>query len=81
MYERSLKQKEDGGTDPRLPGKCSVYLLSEASRGLSGNILSAVWDKYDEFENLEELTSSDIFTMKRVIDSKGGTRVNKDNRT
>lgn len=74
VYKRSLKQKEEGGTSPEKAVKLTQYLLSDKSRGLSGKILSAIWDPYEKFENLEKLSHSDIFTVRRVVDEKGATR-------
>jgi len=77
FYEQSLKQKEFGGIPPKKAADCAVYLLSNKSEGLYGKILSAVWDAYQDFTDLNSLSQSDIFTMKRVVENDGGTRFRK----
>ncbi len=67
MYERSLKQKETGGVPPERGAELCLFLASEASDGISGKMLSAVWDNYPNLPKyLKELMSSDVYTMRRV---------------
>ena len=66
-YEKSLKQKESGGVSPDKAAALCVFLASDESRGLTGKILSAVWDPYETFpHNMEKIMSSDVYTMRRV---------------
>lgn len=74
FFKKSLKQKEEGGVPAEKAAKLAVYFLSDRSRGLYGKMLSAVWDPYEDFRDLESLSKSDLFTYRRVVDSKGGTR-------
>jgi NAD(P)-dependent dehydrogenase (short-subunit alcohol dehydrogenase family) len=77
FYENSLIQKQSGGTPPEKAVECAMYLLSQESDRLYGKIISAVWDKYSEFQNLNEISQSEIYTMKRVINKNGGTKFEK----
>lgn len=77
FYKNSLIQKENGGTPPEKAAECAMFLLSHKSENLYGKIISAVWDKYSEFKNLNDISQSDIYTMKRVINQNGGTRFEK----
>ena len=74
VYEKSLQQRESGGQSPDKAAELSLYLLSDKSAGLYGKTLSAIWDKYGEFENLEQMSKTDLFTYRRVVDAKGNTR-------
>jgi NAD(P)-dependent dehydrogenase (short-subunit alcohol dehydrogenase family) len=74
-YAEALEQEKKGGNSPELAAKLVQYLLEERSAGLTGKILSAVWDPYEEFAHLEEMSRSDIFTVRRVVDKGGSTRV------
>lgn len=66
-YQRSLQQKKEGGTPPEKAAALCLFLASEKSNGLSGKILSAVWDKYEKFpEHLDEIMESDALTYRRV---------------
>lgn len=74
-YQAAVKQKQQGGTPPGKAAELALYLLSDRSRGLSGKVISAVWDNYAEWNNLEKITASDQFAFRRVVDTSGSTRV------
>ncbi len=74
MYEKSLKQRDNGGQSPDKASDLCLYLLSEKSNGLFGKTLSAIWDKYREIENNEAVSQSDLYCYRRVVDAKGNTR-------
>jgi NAD(P)-dependent dehydrogenase (short-subunit alcohol dehydrogenase family) len=74
VYEKALKQKEQGGQPPEKAADLCRWLLSSASDGLWGKTLSAVWDPYLEFKNLPELSRKDLFQVRRVVDDQGNTR-------
>lgn len=43
------------------------FLLSDQSDGISGKLVSAEWDNWEAWpENIEELKSSDIYTLRRI---------------
>lgn len=74
FYEKSLAQREQGGTSPLKSAELVLYLLSERSHGLYGKTLSAVWDPYKDFKDLEKMSQSDIYQVRRVVDNLGNTR-------
>lgn len=74
VYEKSLKQKQEGGQSPTKAVDLCLYLLSEKANGLFGKTISAVWDDYSHFVDLGKISKSDIYTFKRVVDFDGGTR-------
>ena len=66
-YDKLLKQKEGGGTPPDLAASLCVYLASEKSDGITGKLISAVWDDWKNLhERLGEL-SSDVYTLRRIV--------------
>lgn len=68
FYEKSLKQKESGGTSLEKGAQLCVYLASEKSNGITGKLISAVWDKWDEFEkHIDDIKKSDVFTLRRIV--------------
>ena len=68
FYENSLHQKKNGGTPLTKGAELAVFLASSASDGISGKLISAVWDKWNKWpENLEELLGSDVYTLRRII--------------
>ena len=67
-YEKVLKQKESGGTSPDKAASLCEYLLSEKSKNITGRLISAVWDNWQSLhEKADELSPSDIYTLRRII--------------
>jgi len=67
FYEKSLKQKQAGGTPLNVAAELAIFLASSDSDGITGKLISAVWDKWEEFPlHLKELQDSDVFTLRRI---------------
>ena len=68
FYDRSLKQKESGGTSLETAADLAVFLASAQSDGITGKLISAVWDDWVNWpEHLDELKSSDVYTLRRIV--------------
>lgn len=68
FYERMQKVAREGGTPPETGAALAVYLGSAASDGVTGRLLSAVWDPWESLaDHREELRESDIFTLRRIV--------------
>lgn len=68
FYERSLKQKESGGSPLGRGAELALFLASAASDGITAKLISAVWDDWEHWpEHLDELSSSDAYTLRRII--------------
>ena len=68
FYERSLKQKENGGAPLDKGASLIVYLASKKSDGITGKLISAVWDPWNGFDKyIEELKTTDIYTLRRIV--------------
>lgn len=75
FFERSVKQKEKGGTPLHHGAELCAFLLSEASNGITGKLISAVWDPWRELPgHLEELNKTDIYTLRRIVPSDRGLK-------
>ncbi len=73
FYEASLKQKSTGGTPLARGAELCVFLASRASDGVTGKLISAVWDPWGRFPELREsLDSSDVYTLRRIVPSERG---------
>lgn len=73
FYERSLKQKAEGGTPLDRGADLAVFLASAVSDGLTGKLISAVWDPWENFnEHMEELQKTDIYTLRRIVPKDRG---------
>ena len=67
-YEQAIKQKESGGASLAEGSNLILFLASEESNGISGKLISAVWDNWGDFtKNIEKLSSSDVYTLRRVV--------------
>ena len=45
----------------------ALFLASESSAGITGKMISAVWDKWEEWPNhIPELEGSDAYTLRRI---------------
>jgi NAD(P)-dependent dehydrogenase (short-subunit alcohol dehydrogenase family) len=69
----SRKVKEEGGTPLELPAGLAVFLASDESNGLTGRLISAVWDNWQEMgKRIPEIMSTNWYTSgSRVTPPKG----------
>ncbi len=67
-YKALLRQKEDGGMPPEKTAELCVFLASSKSDGLSGKLLSAVWDNWQKWdkEKIKTIMQSEMYTLRRV---------------
>jgi NAD(P)-dependent dehydrogenase (short-subunit alcohol dehydrogenase family) len=73
FYERAVKQKAQGGTPLERGADLAVFLASAASDGITGKLLSAVWDPWESLpEHLDDLRKSDIYTLRRIVPKDRG---------
>lgn len=68
FFDKSLKQKEFGGTSFDAGVNLAAFLASDQSDGITGKLISAVWDNWTHWtEHVEELRSSDVYTLRRIV--------------
>ena len=73
LYERSLKQKHEGGTPLSKGADLAVFLASAESDGITGKLLSAVWDPWETLPaRRAELNGSDVYTLRRIVPADRG---------
>ncbi|AMY11725.1 2-(R)-hydroxypropyl-CoM dehydrogenase [Luteitalea pratensis] len=73
FYAQALKQKASGGTPLDRGAELCAFLASPAARGVSGRLISAVWDPWAELPQLaEQLRGSDIYTLRRIVPEDRG---------
>ncbi len=67
-YERAAKQKKEGGASIDQAAGLVVFLASSASDGITGKLISAVWDPWEDLpEHIKDLQNSDIYTLRRIV--------------
>lgn len=73
FHERMTQIKKQGGTPLDKAAALAVYLGSAASDGISGKLISAVWDPWPILhEHKEDLDDSDIYTLRRIVPKERG---------
>lgn len=74
FYRKSLKQKDDGGAPLEKGAALCAFLASAASDGLTGKLISALWDPWDSLPaHVAELASGDVYTLRRIVpEDRGG---------
>jgi 3-oxoacyl-[acyl-carrier protein] reductase len=73
FYARSVKQKEEGGAPLARGAELAVFLASAASDGVTGRLLSAIWDDWAGLPaRREALARSDVYTLRRIVPADRG---------
>lgn len=68
FYRRSLRQRDEGGAPLAKGAELALFLASAASDGISGRLLSAVWDDWRALPaQRETLAQSDVYTLRRIV--------------
>ncbi len=71
-FERALAQQRDGGVPLTYAAALAVFLGSAASDGITGKLLSAVWDPWDTLARRREDLASDVYTLRRIVPADRG---------
>jgi 3-oxoacyl-[acyl-carrier protein] reductase len=73
FYDRMVQQKAEGGAPLDKGAALCTFLLSSESDGISGRLLSALWDPWDRLPSLKsELAGTDIYTLRRIVPKDRG---------
>jgi 3-oxoacyl-[acyl-carrier protein] reductase len=75
FYEKSLKQRDEGGVPPEKGAALAAFLASAHSDGITGRLLSAVWDDWEALPGRQQrLARSDIYTLRRIVPEDRGEK-------
>jgi 3-oxoacyl-[acyl-carrier protein] reductase len=73
FYEKSLQQQRTGGTPLSRGADLCAFLASPESDGITGRLISAVWDPWETLSRRrEELAAGDIYTLRRIVPEDRG---------
>lgn len=74
FFDKMTKTRDSGGTPLDKGAELAVFLASAKSDGITGRLLSAVWDDWANLpEHTDQLATSDIYTLRRITpDDRGG---------
>ena len=73
FFARMKAIAESGGTPLDVGADLAVYLGSPESDGITGRLLSAVWDPWRDLQQYRaDLDGSDIYTLRRIVPKDRG---------
>jgi NAD(P)-dependent dehydrogenase (short-subunit alcohol dehydrogenase family) len=68
FYERATRQNADGGTPLEEGAALAVFLGSAISDGITGKLISAVWDSWQTLPaHIDDLRTTDVYTLRRIV--------------
>ena len=68
FFARAVRQKEEGGVPLVRGAELAAFLASAASDGITGKLISAVWDNWRGWpDHLQDLRRSDAYTLRRIV--------------
>jgi NAD(P)-dependent dehydrogenase (short-subunit alcohol dehydrogenase family) len=71
-HRRALEQQREGGVPLQRGAALAVFLGSAASDGITGRLISAVWDPWPELPRHREDLDGDVYTLRRIVPSDRG---------
>ena len=72
-YKSCVEQQASGGASLVNAADLCIFLASAASDGITGRLISAVWDNWNLLpERAAELRESDIYTLRRITSKDRG---------
>jgi NAD(P)-dependent dehydrogenase (short-subunit alcohol dehydrogenase family) len=67
FFDRMKKIAQEGGTPLDVGAALCVFLGSSESDGITGKLIAAQWDRWEEWpKHLDELNASDVYTLRRI---------------
>ena len=73
LNQKALDQQKSGGAPLNKGARLCAFLASENSNGITGKLISAIWDPWETLDkHVDQLSSSDIYTLRRIIPEDRG---------
>jgi len=67
FFERMSKIAAEGGTPLDVGARLCVFLGSSQSNGITGKLIAAQWDRWEDWPvHLDALSASDVYTLRRI---------------
>ncbi len=74
-HARAVELAQSNSTIPAQAADLCVFFASSAADGITGRIVSAIWDPWQELASrVEELQASDIYTLRRIVPRDRGKK-------
>jgi 3-oxoacyl-[acyl-carrier protein] reductase len=72
-YDAALNRSKEHGDAPVLAAELVAFLASPASDGITGRLISAVWDDWRSLPSkADTLLKSDVYTLRRIVPKDRG---------
>jgi NAD(P)-dependent dehydrogenase (short-subunit alcohol dehydrogenase family) len=72
FYEKSIRQKNEGGAPLARGAELAAFLASAASDGITGKLLSAIWDPWESLVQHGDDLRGDVYTLRRIVPKDRG---------
>lgn len=73
FFSKMKNASEQGGTPLEVGVRLAVFLASKESDGITGRLISAPWDRWEDWpKHLAELDKSDAYTLRRITGKDRG---------
>ena len=72
FFEQAQRQAASGGTPLELGVELAVFLASSASDGITGKLISAQWDPWQQFADNKQRLDGDVYTLRRIVPEERG---------
>jgi NAD(P)-dependent dehydrogenase (short-subunit alcohol dehydrogenase family) len=67
-HANALKQQTSGGAPLQKAADLCVYLASAQSDGITGKLISAIWDPWEQLHEFRtDLEKTDVYTLRRIV--------------
>ncbi len=67
FYAKNKKWSDEGAVDPKLAATLCVWLASSESDGITGKLISAQWDPWQDPARFRALATGDVYTLRRIV--------------
>lgn len=71
-YAGAIAQEISGGASPERGAALAVFLASAASDGITGKLLSALWDPWETLPEHTDALAGDVYTLRRIVPKDRG---------
>jgi 3-oxoacyl-[acyl-carrier protein] reductase len=66
-------ERAGAASDPQTAAELILYLASEESAGITGKLISAVWDPWRTLhEHVADLAGTDVYSLRRILPEERG---------
>jgi 3-oxoacyl-[acyl-carrier protein] reductase len=78
FFNKMKEISHKGGTPLTKGAELCVWLGAPASDGITGKLISAIWDPWQNLQNFrDDLDGKDIYTLRRIVPQDRGLNWDK----